>query len=427
MVTERPRVVVIGGGFGGLAAVRGLKKAEVDITLIDRHAYNTFQPLLYQVATAALNPGDVTWFLRSVRASQRNVRFVKGSVGSIDADQRTVGLVGGRQLGFDYLVIATGVTANFFGVPGAAEHALPLYTRTQALRVRDAIFAGLEHAAALDRDPELRVVVVGGGPTGVETSGALAELRNRDMPITYPELDSAHVHVTLVEMGDRLLPAFHRDSSEYTRDSLVERGVDLRLNTKVEQVRPDGVVIGPDRAVLPAGLVIWASGITGHPVVEGWGLPLGRGGRIEVDEHFRVLGHRHVFAVGDSAIGPEPLIQQAQPALQAGKHAAKVIASDVSGAPAPPAFRYRDKGILATIGRSSAVAEVSHLPRLTGFPAWSIWTGVHVMGLLGNRNRFATMVNLGAKYIIWPSSHNAIVGDTSDPRGGEETAGGASP
>jgi NADH dehydrogenase len=413
----RPHVVVIGGGFGGLTAVRALGKADVDVTLVDRHAYNTFQPLLYQVATATLNPGDVTWFLRSVRSKQKNVRFLQGECQSIDTSARQVRLAAGEVLTYDHLVIATGVAANYFGTPGAHEHAMPLYTRTQALALRDSVFAGLEEAAVNRRGRDIRVVIVGGGPTGVETAGALAEMRNHDIPVLYPELDPEKVHVTLVEMSPHLLAPFEPASREYAAAALRRRGVDLRLSTKVQEVRADGVVVGDDDEFLLAGIVVWASGVTVPDVVGSWGLPQGHGGRIRVDEHQRVVGVDRVHAVGDVSIeeGDRALPQLAQPAIQQGKYVGQLIAAGLHGETLPP-FEYKDKGILATIGRSSAVAEVTGLPRLQGFPAWMIWNGVHIVTLLGNRNRAAAMVNLGAKYLAWGRTHNAIVGDTKPPR-----------
>ncbi len=203
--SQRPHVVVVGGGFGGIAAVRKLKRADVDVTLIDRHTYNTFQPLLYQVATASLNPGDVTWFLRAIRAKQKNVRFMKGTVLTMDHVNKTLGLESGLTVSYDHLIIAAGVTTNFFGVPGAEEFAMPLYKRSQALAVRDRMFAALENAVINRTDEDLRIVVVGGGATGVETAGAFAELRNNDMPTTYPELDPKRIHITLIEMGPHVL------------------------------------------------------------------------------------------------------------------------------------------------------------------------------------------------------------------------------
>ncbi|MET0952959.1 MAG: NAD(P)/FAD-dependent oxidoreductase [Aeromicrobium sp.] len=411
---KRPHVVVVGGGFGGIAAVRKLKRADVDVTLIDRHNYNTFNPLLYQVATASLNPGDITWFLRAIRAKQSNVRFLKGTVTAMDHAAKTLSLDGGLDVKYDRLVIAVGVTANFFGIPGADEYSLPLYRRSQALAVRDRMFANLEDAAINGQDRDLRVVVVGGGATGVETAGAFAEMRNNDMPTTYPELDTKRVHITLVEMLPHVLGPFHPKLRDYARKSLDKRGVDLRLGTAVKEVREDGVLVEHDgqQEFLPAGIVVWASGITAHSTIKDWGVPQGRGGRIETDEHLRVKGLEDVYAIGDVSVSPdEPLPQLAQPALQGGKHVAKVIKAELEGKSAPKRFKYKDKGTMATIGRSSAVAEIKFLPRLTGFPAWIIWVGLHIATLLGNRNRFATLINLTAKYLVW-GSHNAIVGET---------------
>ncbi len=411
---SRPHVVVVGGGFGGLAVVRKLKNVDVDVTLIDRHTYNTFQPLLYQVATASLNPGDITWFLRAVRARQDNVRFLKGTVIEMDQEARTVLLDGNITVSYDYLVLANGVTANFFGIPGAEEYAMPLYRRSQALALRDLIFANLEDAAINGQDRDLRLVVVGGGATGVETAGALAEMRNLDMPTTYPELDPTRVEVTLVEMGEHVLAPFHPKLRDYAKKELLKRGIDLRLKTAVKEVRRDGVLVEHDgrEEFLPAGIVVWASGVAAHDVVKNWGVPQGRGGRIEVDEHQEVRGLPNVFAIGDVSINPDsPLPQLGQPAIQGGKHVAKVIARRVQGKPMPKPFKYFDKGTMATIGRASAIAQVRYLPRLKGFPAWFIWVTVHVALLLGNRNRFATMTNLSLKYLLW-RSHNAIVGET---------------
>lgn len=413
-VTKRPHVVVVGGGFGGIAAVRKLKRADVDVTLIDRHNYNTFSPLLYQVATASLNPGDITWFLRAIRAKQSNVRFLKGTVTGVDHTAKSLHLEGGVDVTYDHLILAVGVTANYFGIPGADELSMPLYRRSQALAVRDKMFANLEYAAINGQDRDLRIIVVGGGATGVETAGAFAELRNNDMPTTYPELDTKRVHITLIEMLPHVLGPFHPSLRDYARKSLEKRHVDLRLETAVKEVREDGVLVehGGVEEFLPAGIVVWASGVTAHPVVADWSVPQGRGGRIETDEHLKVIGLEDVYAIGDVSVSPDaPLPQLAQPAIQGGKHVAKLIGNRIKGKPAPKPFKYKDKGTMATIGRSSAVAEIKFLPRLKGFPAWIIWVGLHIATLLGNRNRFATMINLTAKYLVW-GSHNAIVGET---------------
>jgi NADH dehydrogenase len=413
-VPNRPHVVVVGGGFGGIAAVRKLKRADVDVTLIDRHNYNTFNPLLYQVATASLNPGDITWFLRAIRAKQSNVRFLKGTVTAMDHEAKTLHLEGGVDVKYDQLIIAVGVTANFFGIPGAAEHSMPLYRRSQALAVRDRMFANLEDAAINGQDRDLRIIVVGGGATGVETAGAFAELRNNDMPTTYPELDIKRIHITLVEMLPHVLGPFHPKLRDYAKKSLEKRDVELRLETAVKEVRPDGVLVesNGEQEFLEAAMVVWASGITAHSTVKEWSVPQGRGGRIETDEHLRVKGMQDVFAIGDVSVSPdEPLPQLAQPAIQGGKHVAKVIMAELRGKTAPSAFKYKDKGTMATIGRNSAIAEIKFLPRLKGFPAWIIWVALHIATLLGNRNRFATLINLTAKYLLG-GTHNSIVGET---------------
>lgn len=413
--SQRPHVVVVGGGFGGLSLVRKLKRADVDVTLIDRHTYNTFQPLLYQVATASLNPGDITWFLRAVRAGQKNVSYLKGIVTGIDHQAKVLSLHGDVSVSYDYLVLANGVTTNFFGTPGAEEFSLPLYKRSQALQVRDRLFANLEEFAINGQDSDLRIIVVGGGATGVETAGAFAEFRNNDMPTTYPELDRARIHVTLLEMAGDVLGPFDEKLRAYARKSLLKRDVDLRLNTAVKEVREDGVLVSAadgTEEFLEAGIVVWATGVTAHPTVLDWDVPQGRGGRIEVDEHLRVKGRADTFAIGDIAIGPDPLPQLAQPAIQGGKHVAKLIKAELKGkADRVKPFKYSDKGTMATIGKSSAVAEITYMPKLTGFPAWIIWVGLHIATLLGNRNRFATLINLSSKY-LFSGSHNAIVGET---------------
>lgn len=410
----RTHVVIVGGGFAGLAALNGLRGKDVDVTLIDRHSYNTFQPLLYQVATAALNPGDITWFLRAAHFRQRNVRVVNGTVTAMDHDAHHVVLADGQRIHYDQLVIAAGASVNYFGVPGAAEHALPLYTRSNALAIRDAMFSRLEQAAVDGDDGELRVIVVGGGATGVEMAGAIAELRNESMPVTYPELDRQSTHVTVMEMLPHLLAPFPEVLRNEAAKSLAERDVEVRLDTAVKEVRPDGVV-DDNGDFTPAGLVIWASGVAVHPVVADWNLPQGPGGRVIIDRDFRVRGLYSVLAVGDIAATEEdPLPQLAQPAIQAGRHAARVLVARLDDAAAPD-FHYRDRGSLATIGRGAAVADVKHLPPLKGLPAWLVWMVVHLTYLLGARNRVATVVNLCSRYLFRRHGHVAIVGET-DPR-----------
>ncbi|WP_054952274.1 NAD(P)/FAD-dependent oxidoreductase [Flaviflexus massiliensis] len=413
-----PHVVIVGGGFAGIAAARGLRKSNVRVTLIDRNPYSTFQPLLYQVATSTLNPGDVTYFLRALRRRQSNLRVELGNVETMDHQAQTLTLDDGRVVNYDYLIIGTGVSANFFGIPGAQEHALPLYTRQEAIDVRDRI-NGLLDAATKRQGEKVRLLIVGGGPTGVETAGALAEMRQKDLPVVYPELNEESVEVMLVDMADQVLGAFSDSSSEYTAGELRRRGVNVVLSKSVKEVKADGVVLksmGEDETEewTPAAAVLWASGVTVPKAVSNWGVPQVRGGRIPVSDRLRVNDLPNVFAIGDiAAINDGALPQLAQPAKQTGAHVAKVIHGLVHGGDPGP-FKYKDLGILATIGRADAVAEVTHLPKLKGFVAWAIWNVVHLATLLGGRNRISSMVNLGTKYLMWGRSHNLIVGDISD-------------
>lgn len=413
---RRPRVVVVGGGFAGLAAVRQLSVADVDVLLVDRNGYTTFQPLLYQVATGGLNPGDVTFALRAFTSKFRNADFLRATVTRVDADARVVHLADHEPLEYDYLVVSCGVTANYFGIEGAQEHALAIYTRAGAIAVRDRVLTAIENASqGRPGTPEPTVVVVGGGATGVEMAGALAELRNAAVPIAYPTLDVERVRIVLLEMTDAVLGPFHPTLQRYAAKQLRKRGVDLRLGTSLQEVRPGAVVVkGPDgEQTIACAVVVWATGITAGPVVGGWGLPTGRGGRIEVEADLRVPGHPEVFAVGDVAVGPADLPQVAQPAIQGGKHAGVQIRRLLAGAPTEP-FRYFDKGIMATIGRGDAVVQIPIGLRLKGSIAWLSWLGLHILELMGGRNRLAALINLSVRYFSWPRSLNVVVGDPAD-------------
>ncbi len=394
---HRPRVVVVGGGFAGVAVVRTLRKADVDVLVIDRHIYNMFQPLLYQVATAGLNPGDVTYFLRALRYRQDNVRYRQGLLAAIDADRRTITLKDGEQISFDFLVLANGVTTNYMGTPGAKAHARAIYTRSQALVIRDELFRSLESSAATpSADDGLAVVIVGGGATGVEMAGALAELRNQGLTRAYPEIAEGHIDITVVQRGHELLKPFAPRLRAYAHRALLKREVDLRLGAGVQEVRPDGVVL-TDGTVIPADVVVWAAGVSAHEEVADWGLEQGYGGRIVTGADLRVKGQDVIFAAGDIAINDDDLPQLAQPALQSGKHVGRQIKRLLAGEPTVP-FHYIDKGMMATIGRRSAVVQIRWLPPLSGAIAWYLWAGVHVFQLLGGRNRFATFANLVSRY-----------------------------
>lgn len=410
---RRPHVVVVGGGFGGLQCIRALRKTDVDITLVDRHTYNAFQPLLYQVATAGLNPGDVTYFLRAARTTQRNLNFRQGELVGIDSGGQKIIFKDGGEMLYDYLVLGTGATTNYFGTKGAEENTMAIYTRAQALALRDRIFTRLEHAAASNSDEALSMVVVGAGPTGVEMAGALAELRNDAMASIYPELDPRRTHIVLVEMTGKVLGPFDEKLQAYAAKALRERGVELKLNTSVAEVRPDGVEFG-NGEFLKAGVVVWATGVTVPKAVGGWGLPQGRGGRITVDDDLRVIGYKNIFAAGDVSITPNPLPQLATPAQQQGKHIGKQISSLVIGRPIHP-WTFHDKGTMATVGRRAAVCDIAITKtrslKMTGTLAWLTWMLLHIVLLLGGRNRLATFVNLFTKYLAPSRRTNPIVGD----------------
>jgi NADH dehydrogenase len=406
-----PHVVVVGAGFGGVSATEALAKEGFRVTLIDRFPYNTFQPLLYQVATGGLNPGDVTYSLRFFAARHDGVRFRCAGVVGIDHDQQEVICDDGIRIGFDYLIIGTGITTNHFGIPGAAKYTMSMYTRADALKVRDTIFGSLE-LIARKADPNtgaFTVVIVGGGPTGVEMAGQLAELKTETMPSTYPELNPARVHVVLVEMTDHLLAPFDDTLRRYALQELIKRGVDVRLKTAISEVEADRVDF-KDGSSMPVDLVIWAAGVSGDPQLKEWGIPIGRAGRIETNDDTRVIGEERIFAIGDgSVIVNKPLPQLAQPALQMGKFAARQIARLHRGL-ATETFHYHDKGTMATIGRGDAVLEMSMGIKLKGVIAWVGWIVLHITYLLGGRNRLQTLVNLGSRY-FGPRRSNAIVGD----------------
>jgi NADH dehydrogenase len=409
-----PHVVVVGAGFAGVSATAELAKEGFRVTLIDRHPYNTFQPLLYQVATGGLNAGDVTYSLRYFAARHDGVRFRRASVVGIDHDAQEVLCDDGVRVAFDYLVIGNGITTNHFGIPGAAEFTMSMYTRAEALKVRDTIFGSLEIIAGTS-DPNtggFTVVVVGGGATGVEMAGQMAELKTETIPSTYPELNPARVHVVLVEMGEHLLAPFDDSLRKYALKELIKRGVDVRLKTAISEVHADRVDF-KDGTSMPVDLVIWAAGVSGNPAIRDWGLPIGRAGRIEVNGDTRVVGYENIFAIGDSSIIVDnPLPQLAQPAIQEGKWAAKQISRLYRGLETET-FSYFDKGTMATIGRGDAVLQMPFGLKMKGVLAWLGWIGLHIVFLLGGRNRVQTLVNLGSRY-AGPRRSNAIVGDVME-------------
>ncbi|RLK52269.1 NAD(P)/FAD-dependent oxidoreductase [Microbacterium telephonicum] len=413
-----PHVVIIGGGFAGISAARALRTAPVRVTLVDRRVYNTFQPLLYQVATGGLNPGDVTHFLRSLRVRQPNLDIVHEHLMEIDTAARTVRLLDDSTITYDHLVLANGVTTSYHGTPGAKEHSFAVYSRSQALAIRDTLFTRLERATQQgDRRKGLNVVVIGGGPTGVEMAGALAELRDQGLEPAYPELEGDAFRITLVQRGTELLKPFLPKLRRYAAAQLRRRDVELRLGTGVEEVRDDSVVLA-DGTVIPSDLTVWATGVAPHEEVRDWNLPLDAHDRIRVEEDLQVVDLPGVWAAGDVAVAPQDLPQLAQPAIQGGAHIARQIRRLLAGE-GTERFEYYDKGQLAIIGRRAAVGEVpgiANLPvlhrigilqrvpllratiALTGVVGWFTWLFVHITSLLGPRNKLVVMVGLLARY-----------------------------
>jgi NADH dehydrogenase len=412
-MSNRRRVVVIGAGFAGLAACEALAKTEVEIVLVDRHNYNTFQPLLYQVATAGLNPGDIAYPIRAYTGLHPHVRFRQDEVTNLDFSARTVSFLEGPQLPYDFLVLAVGAGTTYFGVVGAKEHSKAIYTMEDAIAVRDMALASVERASSHGaQEGDLTVVVVGGGPTGVEMAGALADLRQMELRTRYAELDSALSRILLVEQQDRLLGAFRPKLGAYARRVLERRGVEVRCPESVKEVQADRAVLGSGE-VVPCRLVVWAAGVGPCALTDALDLPKTHG-RVEVGDDLRVKGFDDVFAIGDMAAvrsdkDGRPLPQLAQPAIQEGRLAGEQIQRLLAGGETA-SFRYRDKGIMATIGRRAAVAELPSGIRLRGTPAWLAWLGLHIVFLIGVRNRTSVLLNWAWRYVSWRRGPRVIAG-----------------
>ena len=413
-----PRVVIAGAGFGGLSAARALAGRAIEVTLVDEHNFHTFEPLLYQVATAGLEPADVAYPVRAIFGKEPNISFRCGRVEGVDLEGREVVLGDGSRLGYEYLVVATGATAAFFGIDGADQRAHPLYTLRDARLLRNHLLTTLEEADAhphrFDGGPTF--VVVGGGPTGVEMAGALMELITVSVRRDRLRIDPDRTRVVLLDVADRLLSGFSEKAAAYAEATLRRRGVDIRLGCRVAEVTDTGVRLA-DGERIAAHAVVWAAGIT----VEGTlaatlGVPQIRGGRVAVEPDLSLAGHPEVFVVGDAAASPlgagiDGLAPQlAQGAIQGGRHAGEQILGRLGGRPGLP-FRYRDKGIMATIGRRAAVAELRVGPVIRGTLGWLAWLGLHLVYLIGFRNRLVVLLNWTWRYFDWPSGPRLIVAD----------------
>ena len=402
-MARRHRVVVIGAGFGGLAVVKGLRHEPVDVVLVDAHNFHTFQPLLYQVATAGLDVDDVAYAIRGIFRRQRNVEVRMARVTSIDAEARTVHTDVGAPLSYDTLVVAAGAVTTSFGVPGVDEHAFALKSVADAVALRHHVLARFEAAStepALVDTGALDVVICGGGPTGVEMAGGLMELFTKVLAKDFPQLDVRRARVVLVEAGDRLLNGFSEASGERARRTLSRVGVEAVTGTGVAEVQPTEVVLTDGRRIA-AHTMVWAAGVRAHPLAASVGVALGRGGRIVVAPDLSVPERPEVFAIGDIAIDPDaPLPQVAQPAIQGGHHVARQIGHRLAGRPTEP-FRYTDKGSMATIGRHQAVVDFPDGRHLDGPIGWVAWLGLHLVYLMGFRNRANVLVNWAWNYLTY--------------------------
>jgi NADH dehydrogenase len=420
-----PRAVVIGAGFAGLAAVRRLAPAPVEVTLVDQHNFHTFQPLLYQVATAGLAPGDVAYPVRPIFRRRPHVRFVHALATGVDLAAQRVELEGAGSLSYDYLVVATGATAATFGVPGVADGSFRLYTLEDARRLRNHVLSVLEKAdAAGGRDGGAPVfVIVGGGPTGVETAGALVELLDTAVRHDRLQIDRQRARVILFDALDELLMGFPARARRYAQRVLERRGVEVRLGTRVAEVHPGGVRLSTGEEVA-ADTVVWVAGVTvegtlaaslsGEPRAEG--PERAPGGRARVRPDLSLEGHPEVFVAGDAAAVPAPkgrgwAPQVAQVAIQSGDHVAEQTLRHLRGEPAH-VFTYRDKGMMATVGRRAAVAWLRGGLVLRGTPGWLAWLGLHLVYLIGFRNRAVVLVNWAWRYFRWPSGPRLIFGES---------------
>ena len=431
-MADRPRVVIVGAGFAGLSAAKRLEREAVDVVLIDQHNYHTFQPLLYQVATSGLNPADVGYATRGLFRRQQRVFFRKGKVVGVDWERQEVRLKHEDPIPFDYLILAAGSSTNYFGIPGAGEYAFPLYSLEDSIRLRNHILSLFESADAVPHlvdEGILNFVIVGGGPTGVEVAGALAELVDKVLREDFHDLDVRRTRVILVEQGPALLAAFSEHSSRYAKKTLAQRGVDVRLDTAVQSLTVDAVTLATGE-VIPTRTLVWAAGIKANELAADGGYERGRGGRVTVGPDLSVLGHLNVFAVGDVADIDDGkggrLPQLAQVAMQSGRHAAEQIMRTIAKQPRTT-FHYFDKGTMATIGRRAAVAELPKGIKLTGPIAWLAWLGLHLIYLLGVRNRVSVFVNWAWNYLTWDRGPRLILRPEALPTSPRPHADGIDP
>jgi NADH dehydrogenase len=415
MESQTPHVVIAGGGFAGLYAARALRREPVRITLVDRHNYHLFQPLLYQVATAALNPSDIAAPIRGVLRHQPNVSVLLGEAASIDTTRKVVVLADGAELIYDYLIVATGATHSYFGHPEWEANAPGLKSIDDALEIRRRVLTAFE-AAEREEDPAeqnalLTFVIVGAGPTGAELAGALSEIARQTMLRDFRRINPSSARVILVEGKERVLPTYPPSLSKKAQRQLEHLGVEVITNAVVTSLSDREVCIG--EKTIPTRTVLWAAGVTASPLARSLGVPLDRAGRVIVNADLTIPGHPEVFVAGDlAAVDHVPGVAPA--AIQEGNHTADNIERAIAGKPLRP-FHYFDKGSLATLGRAAAVADLRGI-RLSGFIAWVAWLTIHIFFLIGFRNRLLVITQWAWAYVTYQRGARLITGDPATPR-----------
>ena len=401
---NRPSVVIIGAGFGGLWAARAFAGASVDVLVLDKNNYHAFLPLLYQVAAAELEPEDIIYPIRSILRKYPNIRFQLSEVIAIDPAQRKI-QTRNQSIAYDYLILSVGSKAHYFGVTGAAEHAFPLKTLDDAVLLRNHILCCFE-GATIETDAKIRqkmltFAIVGGGPTGVEFTGALAELVRNPLVRDYPGLDMSHVRILLVEATNRLLTGLPERLHTYALKRFQRMGVDVQLNSTVSQITSQAVVLKDGREI-PTETVVWTAGVGGISLPQNWAFPTRPNGQVEVLPTLQLPNHPEIYIIGDLAHVEQDghqLLLIAPVATQEGKWAARNIMRQIGGLEPQP-FRYRDPGMMVTTGRNAAVVQIGK-QAFTGFPGWVIWVSVHLFRLIGFRNRLMVLINWAWDYIFF--------------------------
>lgn len=415
---DTPRVVIIGGGFGGLWAAKALAKLPVDVTLIDRKNHHVFQPLLYQVATAVLSPGEIAQPIRRILHRNKNTEILLGDAVGFDTDTQNVRLSDGEVVPYDYLIVAAGARHSYFGHDEWESSAPGLKTLEDAVDIRRRVLLAFEMA---ERDAyltgeqrSLTFVIVGGGPTGVELAGAIADIARKALAKDFNAIDTTSAKVILFEGSDRVLGTFAGDLSESGKSQLEDLGVEVRLNNFVTEIEPGRVKVGEEW--IECDLVLWATGVAASPLGKALGVETDRAGRVHIERDLSVPGHKNIFVIGDMASlvqeNGEPVPGVSPAAMQMGRAAAGNIACDIKGEPRKD-FRYVDKGKMATIGRRKAIAEAAGL-KFKGFIAWLMWLFLHVFFLIGFRNRFSVMFEWFWAYLTRERSARLIIGDADE-------------